>query len=119
MPMVSLMVRKESCTALYPSSRSVSILQVSPSPYGCSMRAGIVYGVRYRTRLAAKGYVSISLSISTICMLFCCSQKVNNILLNANRYGHLATKAAEEENVKEIVFKMNRFFNRKSIAFTL
>ncbi len=119
MPMVSLMVRKESCTALYPSSRSVSILQVSPSPYGCSMRAGIVYGVRYRTWLADEGYVSISLSISTICMLFCCSQKVNNTLLNANRYGHLATKAAEEENDLLNVFLFCGFCNRKSIAFTL
>jgi len=33
--------------------------------------------------------------------------------------GILGTKASEEENIKEIVFRMNRFFNRKSIAFTL
>ena len=34
-------------------------------------------------------------------------------------WAFLGTKASEEENIKEIVFRMNRFFNRKSIAFTL
>lgn len=53
-------------------------------------------------------------------MLFCCSPlSVNNALLHAHRCGYSETRAAEEENIKEVVFKMNRLFNRKSIAFTL
>lgn len=56
------MVWKEEWTAYIPPFRSVSIFRVSSSPYRCSMLAGIMYGVRYHTRLADQG-VSISVYV--------------------------------------------------------